>query len=703
MKTIKLKISIAMLGLVIVIMAAMVVIFGWVLQKSSTSAIENTVETQAKQSATNFDCFVRESVHDFVYVVETHEFHSAENDAKMVDLLSDKLSDNPYMVSFAIFNANGSLSAQVNSICSTFITTDDINIALNRRDTYLTPIKTDGGYSCFCAVTPIIEDDKIDKFAVTAIDAKLINNKLTSLLGSDGVEIMVVDRSGEVIFHTGGQATGRNIINVAKSDKDYEQFADAVSTGINCASGNTDYKFNGQNYIMGFSSVSYFEGTLFAYAVNDGIASMLSFTSLRIIVLLIVLLALITIAFALVFSNKISKPIISTTDRLRRLSNGDISTRVDVWYSHDELGILSNSLEETVVNLRQYINLIQVALQQIAEGNLTHRMEGNFKGDFLRIKSTFNEIFEKLTVTFDSINHSAEQVTNGAIQVSNSAQALSQGATEQASAIEELSATLSGVSDQVVQNSQNAKDAFEIVSENTSAIAGCNDDMTKMLEAMELIDHTSDEIASILKVIDDISFQTNILALNAAVEAAREGSKGFGVVADEVRQLASRSAEAAKQTAALIRRSTDAVDQGQQIAKETARSLGDIVESSEKIRKLVKNIARASSEQSDSIQQINMGVDQISAVVASNTATAVGSASASEELSGQSLILKNMIARFKLDGNSTPHIRHVNEDEPFDDGYREPEDDDDDEDIVINIDDVDDISDIDIDDDDDKY
>ena len=306
---------------------------------------------------------------------------------------------------------------------------------------------------------------------------------------------------------------------------------------------------------------------------------------------------------------------------------------------------------------------------------MTYRVEGDFKGDFIKIKSTFNEILESLGDTFASINTSAEQVNSGAIQVSNSAQALSQGSTQQASAIEELSATLNEVSTQVKQNSKDAKNAYNIVTENTKAISACNEDMNNMLDAMEQIHTTSAEIANIIKVIDEISFQTNILALNAAVEAAREGSKGFGVVADEVRRLASRSAEAAKQTAALIENSTKAVNKGSELAAETARSLGDIVNDSVTIQGLVKNITDASAQQAEAIVQINTGVDQISAVVATNTRTAIGAASASEELSQQSLILKNMIAKFRLANDEKKELESYSSGSYYDTDSDEPEDD----------------------------
>lgn len=714
MKSIRSKITVAMLLLVFIVLVAMSSIFLWYMRKSNSDTLSVSLKTLAKEASVNFDYFVMDYVRDIENVAKSSDYATAESDEERLALLEKNFANNERIDSFAIYNLEGTIKAQSGSFSYLVVTQEKLKECLGRQASAITDVTEVNGKNYFAVISPLVRQGRTVSMTAVIIDCDLISDSLRDIT-TDDTSLMVVNSEGRVLFHSGDNELNRNFIALADSDKDAGQLSDAVSAAVNGRSGTYDYKYHGTRYSMGYNSVSYFGACMIATATSDTFVAAMDADSIRMIALVLILLIVVTFAFAVLFSKRISKPIVSTTERLRKLSNGDINSPVEVSYSRDEVGILSNSLEETVVSLRQYINLIQVALQQIAAGNLTHRMEGNFKGDFISIKTTFNEIFEKLCATFDSINNSAEQVTSGAIQVSNSAQALSQGATQQASAIEELSATLSGVADQVVQNSRNARDAYNIVSDNSRAIEGCNDDMTKMLDAMELINQTSDEIASILKVIDEISFQTNILALNAAVEAAREGSKGFGVVADEVRQLASRSAEAARQTAVLITRSANAVNSGQDIAKETASSLRQIVESSETIRRLVKDIANASEEQSDSIMQINTGVDQISAVVSSNTATAVGSASASEELSGQSLILKNMIARFKLSSDeiSTDTDSFIDDDDDGivhtadddDDGIVRPADDrDSDEEIRIDLsdDDDEDIK-IKIDDDDDKY
>ena len=230
------------------------------------------------------------------------------------------------------------------------------------------------------------------------------------------------------------------------------------------------------------------------------------------------------------------------------------------------------------------------------------------------------------------------------------AQALAQGATEQAAAVEQLAATITGISKQVNDTAENARNA-----RNQSNMAGdeveeCNRQMRDMMAAMEEITRTSDEIGKIIKTIEDISFQTNILALNAAVEAARAGEagKGFAVVAEEVRSLANKSTVASNDTAVLIESSIAAVARGKDIASETASSLSKVVEEVRTAASTVDKIADAAEEQAGAVEQVTVGVDQISSVVQTNSATSEQSAAASAELSNQAEVLKGLVAKFKL-------------------------------------------------------
>lgn len=504
-------------------------------------------------------------------------------------------------------------------------------------------------------------------YADTSTETDSIEDILSGINVSENYSAYVVGADGTMNFgyNTDWLDGKTNLKEAGSTDSDYKQLSSFISSALKNSSGYGEFELDGEEYIIAYSAIDNLNGIAVISAPADDFNQYGVAAANRIVIACVILLVAVTV-FSMFFAKTFSKPITNTTKRLRALAQGNLSDPVDVSYSKDEVGVLSKSLEETIVSLRQYINLITVALTNISEGNLCHRVEGTFKGDFFKIKSTFNSILDSLSDTFASINTAAEQVNSGAIQVSNAAQALSQGSTQQASSIEELSATLSDVANQITYNANAAKDAFRIVNDNTNSINSCNNDMTKMLAAMNEINDSSAQISKIIKVIDDIAFQTNILALNAAVEAAREGSKGFGVVADEVRRLAAKSAEAAKQTSSLIEESSTAVKRGSSIAEVTANSLHEIVENSAQIKKLVKDISDASEHQSEAVVQINTGVDQISAVVAANTSSAVGSASASEELSSQSLILKNMIARFKLSdkhGVGTTQYNYIDESE----------------------------------------
>jgi len=301
-------------------------------------------------------------------------------------------------------------------------------------------------------------------------------------------------------------------------------------------------------------------------------------------------------------------------------------------------------------SIRKPINKMVEVSKRIADGDLDVQISIDSNDEIGILATAFSQMAANMNEVMSNINAASEQVASGARQVSDSSMALSQGATEQASSIEELTASVEEISSQTRLNAQNATEA-NTLAENakTNAVKG-NDQMKLMLKSMDEINESSNNISKIIKVIDEIAFQTNILALNAAVEAARAGQhgKGFAVVAEEVRNLAARSANAAKETTALIEGSIKKVEGGTKIANETAVALVQIVDGIERVSNLVGDIAVASNEQAQGVEQINQGIGQIADVVQTTSATSEETAAASEELSSQAEMLKNQVARFKL-------------------------------------------------------
>ena len=341
-------------------------------------------------------------------------------------------------------------------------------------------------------------------------------------------------------------------------------------------------------------------------------------------------------------------PVNEALSVLKEISHGNLHSSVMGDYQGDH-AVLKNTLNETVDIIRSYVSEISNVLTEMSAGNLDLSITADYRGDFIEIKDSLNHILSTFSDVMGDINEAAEQVASGSRQVSDGSQALSQGSTEQASSIEELTASITEIASQTRQNAINANEANALSGEARNNAVKGNDQMKSMLESMIEISESSANISRIIKVIDDIAFQTNILALNAAVEAARAGQhgKGFAVVAEEVRNLAARSAEAARETTGLIEGSINKVQIGTKIADETAAALKEIVEGIEKAAGIVENIAAASNDQATGIAQINKGIEQVSMVVQNNSATAEESAAASEELSSQAELLKQMVSRFK--------------------------------------------------------
>ncbi len=368
--------------------------------------------------------------------------------------------------------------------------------------------------------------------------------------------------------------------------------------------------------------------------------------------------ALITIGIMLIgayIKRTVSKPLFRLTVLAQTLEQGDLGlnqhqTMMVEIDSNDEIGTLSKCFDNTISRLRNYIGEISHMLEAIAGGDLTAQITQEYVGDFAAIRTSLNDILQRLNSTVGQIVSSAEHVSAGAEQMSVASQALSQGSMEQTGAVEELEETMRSVTSSVKQTAESVQRAREQVDGMGSQLAEGNQRMHEMTGAMREISDSSNEIEKIIKTIEDIAFQTNILALNAAVEAARAGTagKGFAVVADEVRNLAAKSAEASQSTSALIGRSIAAVNQGTQIAGATARQLEGIVANANGIVETINAIAADAQTQAGAVEQIQDQIGQITGVVQTNSSTAEESAATSQELSAQASVLKQLVKTFRL-------------------------------------------------------
>lgn len=351
-------------------------------------------------------------------------------------------------------------------------------------------------------------------------------------------------------------------------------------------------------------------------------------------------------------------PLSEVQKAAEEMSKGNLKVKIE-YESKDEFGQLASSLKNSMDILSAYVTDIDEAMESLSKGDFTIQPSNHFIGDFENIEKSVAHFIKHMSDTLQKINDVSDEVFYSSDKVSGGSQELARGATEQASAIEELSTSINTVSEQIRNNAENAKMANEKSNIAGKKVEESNNKMKEMITAMSEITEKSTEIEKIIKTINDIAFQTNILALNAAVEAARAGQagKGFAVVADEVRNLVNKTAEAAKDTTALIAQSIKAVENGSNIVDETANEMNATLETAGEVVQFIDQIAVASNDQAKSIKEITTGMNQISSVIQTNSAASEESAIASGELSKQAGLLKQLTSGFHLlETNESVHF-----------------------------------------------
>lgn len=517
---------------------------------------------------------------------------------------------------------------------------------------YISDIMNDGQRMIFLLEVPIIIDGRFEGVVYGGINADFLSDIVVNLsMGNDGVAY-ILDNKGNVIGHRERSVveSGSNMIEAAKTDASVADVAAVNQRMIQGETGFGAYNFYGDNKFVGFAPIDGNQEWSIAIEASQREFKSTLDRSILLTILVVFLVVLATFPVAVLVGRSISGPIRACVLRLEKLAEGDLHTASPVVRSRDETAELTKALDTTMHRLNDVVQDVSHHLGKMGQGDFRENITRTYRGDFVAIEKSMKAIHGSLRDTLLQISQSAETVASSAGQVSTGAQSLSQGATEQASAIHELSSTVTGIAQNARQTAAAAEEAGLFANQADAQLGISVDYVKELNSAMEKISSSSAEISKIISTIEGIAFQTNILALNASVEAARAGSagKGFAVVSSEVRSLASKSDEAAKATKELIESSIATVMEGSQVVSRVTESLNKANSIAQNVSVKMNVVVEAVESQTEAISQVTDGINQISSVVQDTSSTSVESAATSQELSKQSLLMNNLVRKFRL-------------------------------------------------------
>ena len=537
---------------------------------------------------------------------------------------------------------------------------ESFKVALGGRVYISSPMTIANGSKVMFIAAPIWENGVENSNVVGVIylipSPTVLDDITKSIKSSANGITNILDNTGLVIATSAvteeGEAKEETEVTVNASESEMATYMELNARMISGESGSETYDFGGTSYFTAYAPIQGTEG--WSIAVTSPYADFLSSVAT---VSMIIFACIIAIGlFALYIANRLGKkigaPMSLCTEIINGIGTGDFSKEAPVVKRKDETRLLAEATGKAVHELKEIVYDVTRVLGAVADGDLTVDVDEKaemYVGDYKEIYESLTSIKTSLQATMEQIDIAAEQVTSGSEQVSIGASNLSEGSTSQASSVAQLASNIRTIADLINANADDALNASGLTNKAGQAMGDANVSMESLVTAMNEIADLSEEIKKINKTIEDIAFQTNILALNAAVEAARAGAagKGFAVVADEVRNLAGKSQEAAKSTTALIENTVLAIQKGNELVSDVATKMNDVSASAGAVAQINGKISEESKNTAISINEITVGIDQISNIVQTNSATSQQSAAAAEELAGQANTLKNLIEAFK--------------------------------------------------------
>lgn len=497
------------------------------------------------------------------------------------------------------------------------------------------------------AAAPVYDAAGTSIIGVAGIDISL--EQMTEILssykiGEEGY-VILASGAGAIIYHPDPELQTKNLADVNLSASVLE----ALETG---REGVLEYSIGQENrigYLGKIGDTGYI--VLSSITRAEYYSSTVQSAGIMLLMALLGIGAVILCIFRV--ASQITRPIIGLNEVARQLAAGDLNVQIDV-RANNEIGTLAESVQKTVDRLKTYIDYIDEiseVLGKLADGKLNIELKNEYTGEFEKVKDALLHISSSMQSIMENIINSARQVSAGADELARASLNLAEGASTQAASVEELVATSTSVTEQVLQNTKDAERSAKETGRVTGMMENSREQMNGMMTAMDKISETSRQVVGIIQTIEEIAEQTNLLSLNASIEAARAGEsgRGFAVVATEIGKLAEESAQAASHTRDLIQISMNEIDSGTSLAREVVASIQEVVEAVEEVNKLIAGTAEKSAIQAQGMEQISLGIEEISRGVEENSATSQESSATSEELAAQASTLSELVKKFELE------------------------------------------------------